>query len=174
MFPNVVGYLNEKLDGSADFKASTGWLKNIKSRHGIREMQIEFESLSGDKNSAHKFKETFLQHVEEGFSRSRGDVCNVDETGVNWKALPRKTLASKRETTALECDEDDVETRMACDAENWGFQMLNDDETATFVQEESDPVDDDTDEDESNNNNESSKSPSNADAFSALETAMEW
>ncbi|GFV94743.1 hypothetical protein TNCV_3864661 [Trichonephila clavipes] len=38
----------------------------------------------------------------------------------------------------------------------------------------SDPVDDETDEDEDNNNNESSKGPSNADAFYALETAMEW
>ncbi|GFY22587.1 uncharacterized protein TNCV_2178481 [Trichonephila clavipes] len=43
----------------------------------------------------------------------------------------------------------------------------------TSVQEESDPVDDETDEDEGNNS-ESSKGPSNADAFSALETAMEW
>ncbi|GFU13947.1 hypothetical protein TNCV_941111 [Trichonephila clavipes] len=36
------------------------------------------------------------------------------------------------------------------------------------------PVDVETDEDEDNNNNESSKGPSNANAFSALETAMEW
>ncbi|GFX50589.1 hypothetical protein TNCV_2721761 [Trichonephila clavipes] len=69
-----------------------------------------------------------------------------------------------------ECDED-VESWMACDAEDLGFQMLNDDEIVTSEQEESDPVDDDEDED---NNNESSKGPSNADAFSALETAMEW
>ncbi|GFU62346.1 uncharacterized protein TNCV_1447521 [Trichonephila clavipes] len=61
---------------------------------------------------------------------------------------------------------------MACDAEDCGFQMLNDDEIVTSVQEESDPVDDETDEDE--DNNENSKGPSNADAFSALETAMEW
>ncbi|GFX72367.1 hypothetical protein TNCV_1253211 [Trichonephila clavipes] len=53
------------------------------------------------------------------------------------------------------------------------FQMLNDDELMTSVQEESDPVDSETDEDE-DNNNENSKSPSNADAFSALEIAMEW
>ncbi|GFW37059.1 uncharacterized protein TNCV_5019571 [Trichonephila clavipes] len=46
-----------------------------------------------------------------------------------------------------------------------GFQMLNDDEIVTSVQE-SDPVDED--------NYESSKDSSNADAFSALETAMEW
>ncbi|GFT06126.1 hypothetical protein TNCV_1595421 [Trichonephila clavipes] len=57
---------------------------------------------------------------------------------------------------------------------NCGFQMLNDDEIVTSMQEESDPVDDETDEDEDNNNNESSKGPSNAEGFSALETAMEW
>ncbi|PRD20730.1 UNVERIFIED_CONTAM: hypothetical protein NCL1_53781 [Trichonephila clavipes] len=62
---------------------------------------------------------------------------------------------------------------MACDAEDCGFQILNDDEIVNSVQEESELADDETDEDEdSNNNNESSKSPSNADAFSALETAF--
>ncbi|GFY01271.1 hypothetical protein TNCV_5077381 [Trichonephila clavipes] len=43
---------------------------------------------------------------------------------------------------------------------------------STPSREESDPVDDEMDEDEGNNN-ESSKGPSSADAFSALETAME-
>ncbi|GFX64719.1 uncharacterized protein TNCV_4681941 [Trichonephila clavipes] len=57
-----------------------------------------------------------------------------------------------------------------CDAEDCEFKILNDDEIATSVQEESDPVDDKTDE---NEDNESSKGPLNADAFSALETAME-
>ncbi|GFW60423.1 uncharacterized protein TNCV_942901 [Trichonephila clavipes] len=70
-----------------------------------------------------------------------------------------------------ECDEEDRETWMACDAEDCEFQMLNDDEIVTSVLEESESVDDETDEDE-DNNNESSKVPSNADAFSALETAM--
>ncbi|GFX54769.1 uncharacterized protein TNCV_2556551 [Trichonephila clavipes] len=72
-----------------------------------------------------------------------------------------------------ECDEEDVETWMACDAEDCGFQMLNDDEIVTSLQEESDPVDDETGEDKDNNSNESSKGPSNAGTFSALETAME-
>ncbi|GFV04053.1 uncharacterized protein TNCV_916771 [Trichonephila clavipes] len=58
---------------------------------------------------------------------------------------------------------------MACDTEDYGFQMLNDDEIMTSVQEESDPVHDKTGEDENNNNNESSNGPSNADAFSALD-----
>ncbi|GFU05491.1 jerky-like protein [Trichonephila clavipes] len=62
--PSVV---RKSTGGSADFNASTGWLKN-KSRHGIRELQIEGESLSGDKNSTHKFKETFLNiRIVSGF-----------------------------------------------------------------------------------------------------------
>ncbi|GFV33241.1 uncharacterized protein TNCV_3948951 [Trichonephila clavipes] len=56
-----------------------------------------------------------------------------------------------------ECVEEDVETWRACDAENCGFQMLNDDEIVTSMQEEYDPVYDETDEDE--DNNESSKGP---------------
>ncbi|GFV35232.1 uncharacterized protein TNCV_620281 [Trichonephila clavipes] len=55
-----------------------------------------------------------------------------------------------------ECDEEYVETWMVCDAKECGFQMLNDDEIVTSMQEESDPVDDETDEDEDNNTNESS------------------
>ncbi|GFU85888.1 uncharacterized protein TNCV_2037191 [Trichonephila clavipes] len=52
--------------------------------------------------------------------------------------------------------------------------MLNGDEIVISVHEEFDPVDDEMGEDDYSNNSESSKRPSNADAFSALETAMEW
>ncbi|GFW91058.1 jerky-like protein [Trichonephila clavipes] len=84
--------LNEKLGSSAYFKAGTGRLNNFKSLHGIRELQIEGKSLSDVKNTAHKFKETFLHSAEEeGYSTD--NVYNVDETRVNWKALPRKSLA---------------------------------------------------------------------------------
>ncbi|GFS83541.1 uncharacterized protein TNCV_66821 [Trichonephila clavipes] len=72
-----------------------------------------------------------------------------------------------------ECDEKDVETSMACDAEDCGFQMLNDDEIVTSVQEESDPADDEKDEYEENNN-ESSKGPSNADTFSAFRSGTNY
>ncbi|GFX78682.1 uncharacterized protein TNCV_31221 [Trichonephila clavipes] len=63
---------------------------------------------------------------------------------------------------------------MAGNAKDCGFQMINDDEFVTSVQEEYDPVDYETDEDEENNNNESNKGPSNGNAFSALEPDMEW
>ncbi|GFW49456.1 uncharacterized protein TNCV_3059631 [Trichonephila clavipes] len=51
--------------------------------------------------------------------------------------------------------------------------MLNEDRIVTSAQAESDSVDAETDKDE-DNNNENSKGPSNAGAFSTLETAMEW
>ncbi|GFW45220.1 transposable element Tcb2 transposase [Trichonephila clavipes] len=88
-----------------------------------------------------------------------------------WDKLPQQLLDNVVQRS-LECDED-VETWMACDAEVCGFQMLNDDEIVTSVQEESDSVAEEMDKNEDNNNNESSKGPTNADAFSALETAME-
>ncbi|PRD23147.1 UNVERIFIED_CONTAM: hypothetical protein NCL1_47200 [Trichonephila clavipes] len=49
-----------------------------------------------------------------------------------------------------EYNEEDLESLIACDAEDYGFQMLNDDEIVTSVQEESNPVDDETVEDEDN------------------------
>ncbi|GFS95095.1 uncharacterized protein TNCV_2704561 [Trichonephila clavipes] len=64
-----------------------------------------------------------------------------------------------------DCDEEDLEIWMACDAEDCGFQMLNGDEIVTSMQKESDPVEDETDGNQ--DNNESSLYPSNADAFSA-------
>ncbi|GFS53918.1 hypothetical protein TNCV_3761471 [Trichonephila clavipes] len=54
------------------------------------------------------------------------------------------------------CDEEDVEAWMACDSEDCGFQMLNDDEIVTSMQEKSDPIDNETDEDEDNNSHKSS------------------
>ncbi|PRD32075.1 UNVERIFIED_CONTAM: hypothetical protein NCL1_21576 [Trichonephila clavipes] len=69
-----------------------------------------------------------------------------------------------------ECDEEDVETWMACDTEDCGFQMLNDDKIVTSVQEKSNHVDDETDEDEDNTTNVARVH----EMHSALETAMEW
>ncbi|GFX82245.1 HTH psq-type domain-containing protein [Trichonephila clavipes] len=54
-----------------------------------------------------------------------------------------------------------------------GFQMLNDHDIVTSMQEESDPVDNETDKD-NDNNNECNKGPSNAGAFFVLETTMKW
>ncbi|GFX27619.1 jerky-like protein [Trichonephila clavipes] len=104
----------------------SGWLKNFKLCHGIRELQIKGKSLSGDKNSPQKFKETFLQHAEEeGYSRDV--VYYVDDTGEEITDFVQSIPGLQ------ECDEEDVENWMACDAVDCGFQMLNEDEIVTFV-----------------------------------------
>lgn len=91
--------MNQKLGGPNDFKASTGWLKNFKSRHGIRELEIQGESLAGDAPAAEKFKQTFCDFVKnEGYCLD--NIYNTDETGLNWRALPRKSLAAKQEAKA--------------------------------------------------------------------------
>ena len=92
--------LNEKLDpNNQQFKASTGWLKNFQSRHGIRQLAIQGETMSANKESVESFTKTLSQLIEEkGLVLSQ--VYNCDETGLYWKALPDKTLASHNESRA--------------------------------------------------------------------------
>lgn len=90
---------NKKLNGPTDFKASSGWLSKFKQRHGIRQLDVQGESLSGDTVAAEAFIQLFKEIVgDKGFSRD--DVYNADETGVNWRSLPRKSLASRNEIRA--------------------------------------------------------------------------
>ncbi|GFY35785.1 uncharacterized protein TNCV_4841621 [Trichonephila clavipes] len=102
---------------------------------------------------------------------SCGQIKKAKKTSMTTSGRRLPTLSVQSIPGFQEFDEEDVETWIACDAEDCGFQMLNDGQIVTSVQE-SNPVDDETDEDEDNNNNESSKGSS--DAFSVLQTAMEW
>lgn len=87
-------FFNSKLNGDANFKASAGWLHNFKSRHGIRELNIEGEKLSAASAEAvAEYRTKFLELIEEN-GLSRDQVYNADETGLNYKAIPTKTLAS--------------------------------------------------------------------------------
>lgn len=91
---------NAKMNGDASFKASTGWLDNFKNRHGIRELNIEGEKMSAASiDTINTFKEKFVKMIaEKGLTRDQ--VYNADETGLNYKALPKKTLASLSEKYA--------------------------------------------------------------------------
>ena len=90
---------NKKLGDSDSFVASKGWLTNFKNRHAIRQLKLEGESLSADAKAAADFKKEFIKLLqEEGYSRDQ--ICNADKTGLNRKALPDKTLASKTANSA--------------------------------------------------------------------------
>lgn len=93
-------FFNLKLNGDPVFKASSGWLEKFKSRHGVRELNIEGEKMSAASvETVNAFKVKFQRMIDE-HSLTRDQVYNADETGLNYKALPQKTLASYSEKYA--------------------------------------------------------------------------
>lgn len=89
--------LFEKLGGDVEtFQASEGWFHRWKLRHGIRHVVIAGEKLSADDDAAKDFVEKFLKLVSDS-NLVAEQVYNVDETGLNYKMLPKSTLASKNE-----------------------------------------------------------------------------
>lgn len=94
------GEMNKKLDSDPNFKASTGWLDKFKFRHGIRQLDISGEKLSANSAVIAEFQEQFILKIQYDLKLVREQVYNCDETGLNWKALPQKTLTSFSEKTA--------------------------------------------------------------------------
>lgn len=88
----------EKLgENTSEFTASTGWLDKWKTRYGIRQLNICGEKLSADRDAVDVFKTEF-QEFTEGYTKDQ--IYNADETGLNFKMLPQKSLASKQEKSA--------------------------------------------------------------------------
>ncbi|XP_043465305.1 jerky protein homolog-like [Leptopilina heterotoma] len=86
-------------DESETFTASVGWLDRWKKRHGIRQLNICGEKMSANEGELKKFKEEFEKIVEkEGYSRDQ--IYNCDETGLNFRMMPSKTLASREKAAA--------------------------------------------------------------------------
>lgn len=91
---------NAKLNGDASFKASIGWVDNFKGRHGIRELNIEGEKMSAASvETVNAFRDKFKKMIDE-MGLTREQIYNADETGLNYKALPTKTLAALSEKYA--------------------------------------------------------------------------
>ncbi|GFV82259.1 uncharacterized protein TNCV_2791571 [Trichonephila clavipes] len=87
-------------------------LKRIYMKQVLRRLFLtEYE-----KESVADFAKTFNMKV----------ACYMEEITYSVQSIP----------LFQECDEEDVETWMACNAEDCGFQMLNDGDIVTSVQEE--------------------------------------
>ena len=78
--------------GVVDFKASNGWMTSFKSRHSIKGYAICGEKADVDTNIVDDFI-TRAPTLVDGYSPK--DVFNCDETGLYFRALPDKTLATK-------------------------------------------------------------------------------
>ncbi|XP_045464221.1 jerky protein homolog-like [Harmonia axyridis] len=86
-----------KIEGN--FSASSGWLYRFKKRHGIRELAVQGEKLSADNVAMVEFCYDLENLIKEHDLRPE-QVYNGDETGLYWKAMPRRTLAAGSESSA--------------------------------------------------------------------------
>lgn len=87
--------LHKKLYGDdGKFSVSNGWLQGFKNRHGIRELLICGEILY------EAAKDYVLKFPEIVFGYSLQLIFNAGESGLIFKALPEKSLASKVEDCA--------------------------------------------------------------------------
>lgn len=59
---------NEQLNEPKYFKASSGWFKNFKNRHGIRELDVQGEKLSSDLAVGIVYKEKHKKMVTLGMT----------------------------------------------------------------------------------------------------------
>ncbi len=84
---------------SKEFVASGGWLWRFSRRHGIRQLFVQGEKLSSDQPSATSFVSSFQMFIEEN-NYTLNQIFNCEETGLYYKMLPERTLASSFEKAA--------------------------------------------------------------------------
>lgn len=90
---------HEQLKIKGNFSASSGWLYRFKKRHGIRQLAIQWEKLSADDVAMVEFCYDLENLITEHDLKPE-QVYNDDETGLYWKAMPKRTLAAGSETSA--------------------------------------------------------------------------
>lgn len=89
-------YQQLKSEDEPEFSASVGWLDRWKKRYGVKQMTVSGEILSANKENYREFKESFHKLIDkEGVSGEQ--IFNCDETGLNYRMMPTKTLAHVQE-----------------------------------------------------------------------------
>lgn len=84
-------------DSYKDFGASSGWLDRWKARYGVRKLNLCGKKMSADQDAVDVFKTEF-EDLIQGYTKDQ--IFNADETGLNFKMLPNKSLAAKAEMSA--------------------------------------------------------------------------
>lgn len=93
-------FRKELNEGEEDFSASAGWLDRRKNDMvSLRQLKICGEKLSVNSEVVGEFCNKFQQIIEQE-NLTVNQIYNCDETGLNLKMLPSKTLASKEEKSA--------------------------------------------------------------------------
>jgi hypothetical protein len=78
-----------------DFKASQGWLDNFKKRHGLSQKVLAGEASSVADETVNRWTKEQLPKILDGWQPNQ--VYNCDESGLFYKMMPNRTLATKGE-----------------------------------------------------------------------------
>lgn len=85
---------------SGGFSASKGWFDRFQKRYQLKSVSLQGEAASADKEAAARYtNETFKSIIEEG-GYQPVQVFNMDETGLFWKRMPKRTYIMKEEARA--------------------------------------------------------------------------
>ena len=84
-------FFSQIYPSEGEFKASTGFQWRFCKRFGINSLAIFGEKNSSDKAAANEFVEKF-KLITKGYSEDQ--LFNADETGLYFRMLPQRTLAS--------------------------------------------------------------------------------
>ena len=77
-----------------DFVASTGWFDNFKSHHAFRSVKCSGEAKSPDTDATALYPDDLRAIIEEGRYKPK-QVFNMDETGTQWKKMPKRTYITR-------------------------------------------------------------------------------
>ena len=105
---------------NTEFKASTGWFDEYKSRHKVRQRARHGESGKVDRETLEADLVEIRNEIKSwlGDDFSFRDVYNMDETGLFWKAMPSKTLVSQHASTAgTDEDKARITANLCCNAD---------------------------------------------------------
>ncbi|UYV73122.1 hypothetical protein LAZ67_10001884 [Cordylochernes scorpioides] len=112
--------INEKIGSNPDFKATTGLLMRFKSRHGIRQLDIQDEKLSANTQAAKHFKD-FSYQKNLSMQLKSYQTANLNQ---NWP------ISLKKYSVFEECDQKSIQE---CDVDDPGYQLLTGDEIIESV-----------------------------------------
>ena len=100
--------------GLDDFRASNGWLGRWKTRHSIKAFKVSGESAGVDIDTVEGFKSKIPEFIENYEHRN---IFNCDETGLYFRALPDRTLATKSSGhKGTKVSKDRITVMFACSA----------------------------------------------------------
>lgn len=104
------------------FSASEGWLSHWKKKFNIKKYSMSGEKKSADENACENFKIVFRQKFDsENYLPCQ--IFNADETGLNFKMLPKTTLCEKSYRAVGIKQSKDRVTVMACTNADGSYKL---------------------------------------------------